>query len=171
MAATVSTPGTVLHGTIEEEEEDSVEDENEGDADDEKETVTAQARVGEGEGFQPQQDSMAIMGNPEQQAMSVAHARSLQMYNNMQSMAAALSASARIASVTGGDANRAQATEGSLARSRVDRSVRQREILSLLEGAAEDGTLANDEALNEKGVKSYSKGSEQAGRNGLLRTR
>lgn len=171
MAATVSTPGTVLHGTIEEEEEDSVEEENEGDADDVKETVTAQARVGEGEGFQPQQDSMAIMGNPEQQAMSVAHARSLQMYNNMQSMAAALSASARIASVTGGDANRAQATEGSLARSRVDRSVRRREILSLLEGAAEDGTLANDEALNEKGVKSYSKGSEQAGRNGLLRTR
>ena len=153
MAATVPTPGTVLHGTIQEEEEDSVEEENEGDADDEKETVTAQARAGEGEGFQPQQDSMAIMGNPEQQAMSAAHARSLQMYNNMQSMAAALSASARIASVTGGDANRAQATEGSLARSRVDRSVRQREILSLLEGAAEDGTLANDEALNEKALK------------------
>uniref|UniRef100_A0A6U0K7H6 FATC domain-containing protein n=1 Tax=Minutocellus polymorphus TaxID=265543 RepID=A0A6U0K7H6_9STRA len=93
------------------------------------------------------------MANPEQQGMSAAHARSLQMYNNMQSMAAAFSASARIASVTGGDANRAQATEGSLARSRVDRSVRQREILSLLEGAAEDGTLANDEALNEKALK------------------
>ena len=148
MAATVPTPGTVLHGTIQEEEEDGVEEENEGDAD-EREKVTAEAGVG----FQSQQDSMAIMDDPEQQAMSAAHAKSLQMYNNMQSMAAALSASARIASVTGGDANRAQATEGSLARSRVDRSVRQREILSLLEGAAEDGTLANDEALNEKALK------------------
>lgn len=148
MAATVSTPGTVLHGTIQEEEEDGVEEENEGDAD-ERGKVTAEAGVG----FQSQQDSMAIMDDPEQQAMSAAHAKSLQMYNNMQSMAAALSASARIASVTGGDANRAQATEGSLARSRVDRSVRQREILSLLEGAAEDGTLANDEALNEKALK------------------
>ena len=151
MAATVPTPGTVLHGTIQEEEEDGVEEENEGDAE-ERETVTVQG-VGKGEGFQSQQDSMAIMDDPDQQAMSAAHAKSLQMYNNMQSMAAALSASARIASVTGGNANRAQATEGSLARSRVDRSVRQREILSLLEGAAEDGTLANDEALNEKALK------------------
>ena len=153
MAATLPTPGTVLHGTIREEDEDSAEEENEGDGDDERAKVTAQAGAGEGEGHQSQQDSMAIMANPEQQAMSAAHARSLQMYNNMQNMAAAFSASARIASVTGGDANRAQATEGSLARSRVDRSVRQREVLSLLEGAAEDGTLANDEALNEKALK------------------
>jgi len=158
MAAPMPTPGTVLHGTIKEEEDGSVEEGNEGGANGEKGNVTAQpdgAGVGEGERNQSQQDIMATIhaANPEQQATSIAHARSLQMYNNMQSMAAAFSASARIASVTGGDVNRAQATEGSLARSRVDRSVRQREILSFLEVAAEDGTLANDEALNEKALK------------------
>ena len=152
MAAPVLTPGTVLHGTIQEEEDGSVEEDDGAGVDGQGGDVTMQPGAIE-LGDQHQQDGMVTMANPEQQAMSEAHARSLQMYNNMQSMAAAFSASTRIASVTGGDANRAQASEGSLARSRVDRSVRQREILSLLEGAAEDGTLANDEALNEKALK------------------
>ena len=152
MAAPVLTPGTVLHGTIQEEEDGSVEEDDGAGVDGQGGDVTTQPGAIE-LGDQHQQDGMVTIANPEQQAMSEAHARSLQMYNNMQSMAAAFSASTRIASVTGGDANRAQASEGSLARSRVDRSVRQREILSLLEGAAEDGTLANDEALNEKALK------------------
>lgn len=77
------------------------------------------------------------------------HARSLHIYSNIQSMAANLSTSSRIASITGGGAERV-AAEGSIARSRLDKSVRQRELMSLLEG--EDGE-ANEEALNEKALK------------------
>ena len=82
-------------------------------------------------------------------AFSAAHAKSLQMYSSMQAMAADLSASSRIASITGGNVQ-SIAAEGSLARSRLDRSLKQREVLSLIE--CEEGT-ANEEALNEKALK------------------
>jgi len=85
-------------------------------------------------------------------AVSAARARSLQMYSSIQSMAANLSTSSRIASIAG-DANNeaaAVAEESSMSRSRVARSLRQREVMSLLEGA--DGT-AHEELLNEKALK------------------
>lgn len=83
--------------------------------------------------------------------MSASRARSLQMYSNIQTWAANLGADDRIASVTGGDTSGQMAVSGSIARSRVaERSMRQRELLSLLEG--ENGAAA-EEALNEKALK------------------
>ena len=85
--------------------------------------------------------------------MSATRARSLQMYSNIQTMAATLNADGRIESVTGGDGKVGQmAASGahSIARSRmVERSMRQRELLSILDG--EGGNAA--EALNEKALK------------------
>lgn len=79
--------------------------------------------------------------------------RSLKMYSNIQSMAANLSTESRIASITGGNTATSEqqlAAEGSLARSRMERSMRQRNIMSLLEG---DEGAAHEEALNEKALK------------------
>jgi phosphatidylinositol kinase/protein kinase (PI-3 family) len=77
-------------------------------------------------------------------------ARSLQMYTNIQSMAANLSTESRIASITGEGGAEVAAAEGSMARSRVERSMRQRELMSLLEG---DEGAAHEVALNEKALK------------------
>ena len=86
--------------------------------------------------------------------MSATRARSLQMYSNIQIWAANLGADERIESVTGGDGTTGQvAASGthSIARSRmVERSMRQRELLSILDG---DEGLAAEEALNEKALK------------------
>lgn len=78
-------------------------------------------------------------------------ARSMQIYANIQSRAASLNADSRIASITGNRTEQAQAGgEGSLARSRIERSMRQRELMSLLGG--ENGA-AHEEALNEKALR------------------
>jgi hypothetical protein len=86
--------------------------------------------------------------------MSATRARSLQMYSNIQIWAANLGADERIESVTGGDGTTGQvAASGthSIARSRmVERSMRQRELLSILDS---DEGLAAEEALNEKALK------------------
>lgn len=82
-------------------------------------------------------------------AQSAAKSRSLQMYSNIQTMAANLSTSSRIASIAGEGTERT-AVEGSLAKSRIARSLRQREVMSFLEG--QEGT-AHEEALNEKALK------------------
>jgi len=82
-------------------------------------------------------------------ATNTSRAASLQIYSNIQSMAANLSTSSRIASIAGKGNERA-AAEGSIARSRIARSLRQREVLSLLEG---DEGNAHEEALNEKALK------------------
>lgn len=81
--------------------------------------------------------------------MSASRARSMQMYSDFQTLAAKLNTSSRIASITG-DGNVHVAAEGSMAQSRIARSLRQRELMSLLEGA--DGA-AHEEALNEKALK------------------
>jgi len=88
---------------------------------------------------------------------SASRARSLQMYTNIQSMAANLSTESRIASITTGNNAKVSngteqqvSAEGSLARSRMERSMRQRNIMSLLEG---DAGAAHEEALNEKALK------------------
>jgi FKBP12-rapamycin complex-associated protein len=86
----------------------------------------------------------------EQRAMSATRARSLQMYTNIQTWAANLSTDSRIASITGGERSEKVAAEGSIARSRIERSVRQRELMTLLEG---EGGAAHEEALNEKALK------------------
>jgi phosphatidylinositol kinase/protein kinase (PI-3 family) len=86
--------------------------------------------------------------------MSATRARSLQMYSNIQTWAANLGTDRRIESVTGGDGTTGQAAASgkhSIARSRmVERSMRQRELLSILDG---DEGLAAGEALNEKALK------------------
>jgi phosphatidylinositol kinase/protein kinase (PI-3 family) len=84
--------------------------------------------------------------------------RSLRMYANIQKLAANVSTESRIASLTAGTPAGAGLTGdygfsvqgGSISRSRMERSMRQRELLSLLEGT--DGA-AHEEALNEKALK------------------
>ena len=78
-----------------------------------------------------------------------AHAKSLKMYNEMRALAANLSTSSRIASITGGAVD-TTFEQGSAARSRIDKSVRQRELLSMIDG---DAAAANEEALNERALK------------------
>lgn len=73
--------------------------------------------------------------------------RSLQMYSDIQTLAANISSASRIASIS---AQPTASDEGSLARSRMERSMRQRELMSLLEG---DQGAAHEEALNEKALK------------------
>ena len=71
------------------------------------------------------------------------------MYSEMRALAANLSTSTRIASISGGTAE-AAFEQGSTACSRIDKSVRQRELLSMRDG---DTTTANEEALNERALK------------------
>ena len=78
-----------------------------------------------------------------------AHAKSLKMYNEMRALAANLSTSSRIASITGGAVD-TTFEQGSAARSRIDKSVRQRELLSMIDG---DADAATEEALNERALK------------------
>ena len=80
---------------------------------------------------------------------SASRARSLQMYSNIQNWAANLTTDSRIASIAG-ERSEQVAAEGSLARSRIERSMKQRELMSLLRGS--DGA-AQEEALNEKALK------------------
>ncbi|CAB9503979.1 protein kinase mTOR [Seminavis robusta] len=72
-----------------------------------------------------------------------------QMYTNMQNWAANLDTDNRIASIAGERSEHATAG-GSLAMSRIERSMRQKEMLGLLRG--DDGT-AHEEALNKKALK------------------
>merc|ERR1711957_749157 len=71
------------------------------------------------------------------------------MYSEMRALAANLSASSRLASITAGTVDSAFDQE-STARSRVDKSIRQRELLSVLDG---DTDAVNEEALNEQALK------------------
>jgi len=81
--------------------------------------------------------------------VSASRARSLQMYSSMQEMAAANLAGSRIASIAGAGSEQVVADE-SMARSRIARSLRQREVMSLLEG---QDTESQEEFLNEKALK------------------
>lgn len=96
----------------------------------------------------------ARRGGGKEFPMSATRARSLQMYSNIQTWAANLGADERIESVTGGDGRSSQVASSnthSIARSRmVERSMRQRELLSILDGS--EGNAA-EEALNEKALK------------------
>jgi len=81
---------------------------------------------------------------------STSHAKSLQMYSEMRTLAANLSTSSRLASITGGTVDAAFEQAGSTARSRIDKSVRQRDLLSMIDG---DTDAADEEALNERALK------------------
>lgn len=86
--------------------------------------------------------------------MATSHAKSLQMYSEMRALAANLSTSSRIASITGGTAVDASLGQGgSTARSRIDKSVRQRELLSSMLDGGGDGDAVNEGALNERALK------------------
>jgi phosphatidylinositol kinase/protein kinase (PI-3 family) len=78
--------------------------------------------------------------------VSASRARSLQMYSSMQEMSANLSKSSRIASIAGAGSSHI-AADGSMARSRIARSLRQRELMDLLEAQA------HEESVNEKALK------------------
>jgi hypothetical protein len=78
--------------------------------------------------------------------VSASRARSLQMYSRMQEMSANLSKSSRIASIAGAGSSHI-AADGSMARSRIARSLRQRELMDLLEAQA------HEESVNEKALK------------------
>ena len=78
------------------------------------------------------------------------HQRSLQMYSDMQNLAANLNISSRIASISGDMSVRNFASE-SLSRSRLDRSVRHLSSVSCVSGKS--AAFTTDEALNEKALK------------------
>jgi hypothetical protein len=101
-------------------------------------------------GAQRQDQQADATGAQRQDQQVDARARSLQMYNNMQTMVANLNTGSRIASLTAGGTE-AIAAEGSLARSRLDRSLMQREAMSMFGG--ENIGEANEEALNTKALK------------------
>ncbi|KAL7500860.1 hypothetical protein ACHAWT_010361 [Skeletonema menzelii] len=101
-------------------------------------------------------------------SMAASHARSLQMYSDMRALSANLSTSSRIASITGGGVSAAAAIAmehaGSMARSRIARSLRQRSVRNssvandrsggqIGSNEEEDAFGNNDEALNEKALK------------------
>lgn len=70
----------------------------------------------------------------------------LKMYSDIQNMVANISVDSRIASITGGGKTLSE----SVSHSRLGRSVRQRQAMSLVAGDAEEAT---GEALNEKALK------------------
>jgi phosphatidylinositol kinase/protein kinase (PI-3 family) len=92
-------------------------------------------------GRRHQTSSIPIQSNrhsAREAAISASRARSLQMYANIQTWAANTADDGQLAA------------SGSVARSRMERSMRQRELLSLLDGENSD---AAEEALNEKALK------------------
>lgn len=127
---------TVLHESI---AEGFDEDDDEGDTEN---ATSLSERVHEGIALRDQNMSRDLQ-------VSASRARSLQMYSDMQQMAAANLAGSRIASIAGEGSEHVVADE-SMARSRIARSLRQREVLSLLEGQDSE---TQEEFLNEKALK------------------
>lgn len=82
-------------------------------------------------------------------AASASRAKSLKIYSDMQAELAESTATSRIASVTAEQSGFA-AAEGSMAKSRMARSLQQREVMSLLEG---ESATAHEESLNENALK------------------
>mmetsp|Transcript_14351 Transcript_14351/g.31332 ORF Transcript_14351/g.31332 Transcript_14351/m.31332 type:complete len:231 (+) Transcript_14351:2-694(+) len=78
-------------------------------------------------------------------------ANSMDIYAGIQRMAANVVSDDRISSLAGRGKERSDSVvEGSLARSRMERSMRQREVMSLLDG---DDAAAHEGFLNEKALK------------------
>jgi serine/threonine-protein kinase mTOR len=104
--------------------------------------------------FERPQSGVRPVINPTLQTQAAMEAELLvgrsraQMYTNIQNWAANLDTDNRIASLAGEKSD--HATGGSVAMSRIERSMRQKETLGLLAG--DDGT-AHEEALNKKALK------------------
>ena len=85
------------------------------------------------------------------QLHSTSHAKSLHMYSEIKALAANLSMSSRIASITGEGASDVVIEKGSLALSRIDKSIRQQKLLSVLDGC--DSGVEIEGVLNERALK------------------
>lgn len=85
------------------------------------------------------------------QLHSTSHAKSLHMYSEIKALAANLSMSSRIASITGEGASDVVIEKGSLALSRIDKSIRQQKLLSVLDGG--DSGVEIEGVLNERALK------------------
>ena len=102
------------------------------------------------ESIERHQGPFSTRQTSESLALSAARARSLQIFSNIQTLAANLSTDSRIASIVGDERAEQVVASGSIARSRIERSLRQRELLSLMD---DNGGSTHDEALNEKALK------------------
>lgn len=157
---------TAMPAPIQEEQDEDGEDDDDEDDDDEDQDGSGQddSDAPSGELFgnnrvqtDPSSSSLGALTpgiKPPASATTYAtsHAKSLQMYSEMRALAANMSTSSRIASITGGTAAGDTAFEqgSSMARSRIDKSVRHRELQSMADG---DPATANEEALNERALK------------------
>lgn len=90
-----------------------------------------------------------LAAQSEADRLEASRARSLRMYSDIQALAARLATDSHISSIAGDQSDHI-AAEGSLAFSRLERSMKQREFMSLLGG--ENGA-AHEEALNKKAIK------------------
>ena len=140
----VSTPANIVDSTTNgiQEELDEMKEYEEAD---DRDTVASMASVQS----TSRQDNMQHQAE-QQRARSASRARSLQMHSSMQTMAAKTRADARIASITAGIEESVEQQEASLARSRIERSMKQRELLKVLGG--KEG-IAHENALNRKALK------------------
>lgn len=99
--------------------------------------------------YPPQNKVIANNQGRSSDDLHASHQRSLQMYSDMQNLAANLNISSRIASISGDISTRNFASE-SLSRSRLDRSIRHLPSVGSVSGKSASDT---DEALNEKALK------------------
>lgn len=141
-------------------EDDDDDEDVDGDDEDDKVAGSVNADFSKSEGAAPirQADAFSLgVLAPAARPMTLAtphatsHAKSLQMYSEMRALAANLNISSRIASITCDGASHAAVEKGYTARSRMDKSVQQRELLSLLGGCK--STVSNEGVLNERALK------------------
>jgi hypothetical protein len=145
-----------------EDDDDAEEDGNDEDGDDvyEQDSRCVEADFSKSEGAVPirQTDRFSLnaiapvtrtASTP--QLHSTSHAKSLHMYSEIKSLAANLSMSSRIASITGEGASDGVIEKGSLALSRIDKSIRQQKLLSVLDGG--DSGVEIEGVLNERALK------------------
>lgn len=114
---------------------------DEGQEDEEEENKDDEREEGESDTKNLNTEKTELMPLSVGPSVSSQHAKSLQMFSEMKSLAANLSTSSRIQSLTGSNIDPTM-------RSRTDRSVRQRELLSIIDGEGAN----NEEALNEKAL-------------------
>jgi hypothetical protein len=138
-SASISAVHTILPEPIHEGKEDD-EDEDDGDNKNNVSEDSSDYSQTEESGI----DTVPFSVRPSESAQ---HAKSLQMYSEMKALAANLSTSSRIQSLTGSAVDPMIETT----RSRADKSIRQRELLSLID--RDYGDTNNEEALNEKALK------------------
>jgi phosphatidylinositol kinase/protein kinase (PI-3 family) len=147
--------GNVLHEPISEHPDED--NENDNDADD-QEGADDDVIVGNPAGGNSQIRGLSMRAAASMSLLqSNRPARSLQMYSDIQELAANVASESRIASITGdrkrADQTDAGQTNSSIARSRLERSsLRQRNVLSLVDREEDLGGI-HEETLNAKALK------------------